>query len=310
MKKPAAMKRSEAGGRPKFHVLNGDATLALLRKAAVPGEFMVWPDMLMEGPLRRRKDGSLDRGARAAFLAAHYGVARKAAADRIRGFGEALASAARSNGEVTLWFEEDFFCQIHLVYLLATLPPALRKRGRVSIICPAKPLGLMGPEALERLFAARKPLVPARAALSRKVWRALSVPAGSAGGSRAAKEKAGLAKVAGLAAQAEGFSSWPLLRRGLGAYAEARSGGMEKVLLQALAKASGGKGMAFPELFRKVAGHPRIRPLGLGDAQVARHALRLASKPGAKIRIAGPEDKALRGGRNGFHAWRLHISPR
>lgn len=35
--------------RPMFHVVNGDSTLALLHKAAIPGEFMVWPDMLMEG---------------------------------------------------------------------------------------------------------------------------------------------------------------------------------------------------------------------------------------------------------------------
>lgn len=32
-------------------ILNGDATLALLKESPVKGDFVVWKDMLMEGPV-------------------------------------------------------------------------------------------------------------------------------------------------------------------------------------------------------------------------------------------------------------------
>ena len=69
---------------PRFHVVNGDATLSLLRKTAVPGEFLAWPDMLMEGPLVRGRDGGPAWPSRAALLASRYGIPRTAALARMR----------------------------------------------------------------------------------------------------------------------------------------------------------------------------------------------------------------------------------
>jgi hypothetical protein len=53
-----------------------------------------------------------------------------------------------------------------------------------------------------------------------------------------------------------------------------------------------------------VAGHPRVKSLGLGDLQVARCALDLAGMEDAPLRIAGAA-----GGKDaldGFRAWRLY----
>ena len=45
---------------PMLHVVNGDATLALLKQSAVAGTFLVWRDMLMEGPVEVvLEDGSV-----------------------------------------------------------------------------------------------------------------------------------------------------------------------------------------------------------------------------------------------------------
>lgn len=40
-----------------FHVVNGDSTLGLFQESTVPGKAVVWPYMLMEGPLRAGHGG-------------------------------------------------------------------------------------------------------------------------------------------------------------------------------------------------------------------------------------------------------------
>lgn len=293
--------------RPHFHVLNGEATLAILRRTAVPGEFLVWPDMLMEGPLSGGRGGRPDPAQRAAFLAAEYGAPRRETAARLKGFAKALDIAARSNGEVTLWFEEDAFCQINLACLLATLPPALRKRGRLSLVCPAEPLGRRSPRALQTLFRRRTPVTAALRGLARKAWSALSAPPPRAG-----------RKLEALVASAGAFAAWPLLKRGLKAQldrlpAEAGPrkglGSLESAILKALGAA--GRPLGFVTLFREVTRHPRIRPLGLGDAQVARCLLGMAARreaPGPLLAIRGLPGKRRAAGlapAMKFGGWRV-----
>lgn len=62
--------------RPIFQVVNGDSTLGLLQESTVPGKAVVWPDMLMEGPLRAGPGGEFDWAARARFLAKSESVHR------------------------------------------------------------------------------------------------------------------------------------------------------------------------------------------------------------------------------------------
>lgn len=290
---------------PSFHVVNGDSTLALLRKTAVPGEFLVWPDMLMEGPLIRASDGGPHWPSRAAFLASRYGIPRAAALARMRAFAKALVSVLRGNGEITLWFEEDWFCQVHLVCLLATLPPAALRRGRIKVILSSRPLGLLAPEALERLFARRRKADPRCVALSRKVWSLLSRPAGAGRklSQQAPEAWSAKRKLEALAAKPGAFSCWPRLKAGLKAHLE--RGWVERALLAAVAK-RGVRGAEFSRIFPEVARHPRVKPLGLGDLQVARRALDLAQQAESPLRIEG-----MRGGigsLEGFGKWRLYPS--
>jgi len=52
-------------------------------------------------------------------------------------------------------------------------------------------------------------------------------------------------------------------------------------------QASGKRPLGFSDAFRKVTSHPRVRPLGLGDLQVARIARDLAARDDAPIRLLG-----------------------
>jgi Domain of unknown function (DUF1835) len=260
-----------------LHVVNGDAAMALLAQSPVEGKFLVWKDMLMEGPIPS-DGGPIDLKARAAFLGAKYGADAKTYRAGMQALFAALARAAKGNDEVVLWFEEDFFCQIHLVYLLAHLPGPLRKKGRVSVICPDKPLGARLPAAFPRLLANRLPLERGLLTLAGKVWKAY-----------AADSIAGWESFLEWARSGDGFAPWPALRAGLRAHlgrlptAHGGPNALETALLRSLAAGPSD----FPHYARRVWSEPMIKPLGLGDLQIARYVLDLSELPRPLIAIEG-----------------------
>jgi hypothetical protein len=260
-----------------LHVVNGDATLALLKQSSVEGTFLVWKDMLMEGPVSS-DGGALDLKARAAFLHAKYGADPKQYLSGMRVLFAALDKAARGKGEVVLWFEEDFFCQIHLIYLLAHLPAGLRRKGHVSIICPDKPLGARLPAAFPKLLANRLPLQPSLAALATRVWKAY-----------AADSTAGWEAFLAWAQSGDGFAPWPALKQGLRAHlgrlptAHGGPNALEAALLRPLASGT----LDFAHYARRVWSQPMVKPLGLGDMQIARYALDFSELPQPLIALAG-----------------------
>jgi hypothetical protein len=260
-----------------LHVVNGDATLALLRQSGVEGDFLVWKDMLMEGPIPS-DGGPIDLKARAAFLHAKYGADPKKYQAAMQALFAALAKAAKGKGEVVLWFEEDFFCQIHLAYLLAHLPAALRRKGRVSIICPDKPLGVRLPAAFPKLFVNRLPLARPLMDLAARVWKAY-----------AADSTAGWNAFLAWAKSGDGFAVWPALKAGLRAHlgrlptAHGGPNALETALLRPLAAGP----LDFSHYARRVWSEPMVKPLGLGDLQIARYALDLSEGPLPSIALAG-----------------------
>jgi hypothetical protein len=277
-----------------LHVVNGDAALALLKQSPVEGTFLVWKDMLMEGPIPA-DGGPIDLKARAAFLHAKYGADPKKYQAAMKGLFAALAKAERGKAEVVLWFEEDFFCQIHLAYLLAHLPAGLRRKGRVSIVCPDKPLGARLPAAFSKLLANRLPLGRALLDLAARVWKAY-----------AANSPAGWEAFLEWARSGEGFAPWPALKQGLRAHlgrlpaAQGGPNALETALLRPLADGP----LDFPHYARRVWSEPAVKPLGLGDMQIARYALDLSEAPQPVIALEGsrpgpgqapaPEDWKLR----------------
>ena len=281
-----------------LHVVNGDATLALLKQSPIKGTFLVWKDMLMEGPVAE-KGGELDLKARAAFLQANYGADPAKYQSEMKALFGAIEKTARGKDEVVFWFEEDFFCQIHLVYLLAHLPAALRGKGRASVICPEKPLGVRLPSAFAKLLDGRLPLEPALLTLAMKVWKAYS-----------ASSIEGWDAFLKWAQSGDGFAPWPLLKSGLRAHLgrlptlNGSLSAMETALLRSLSDGP----LDFAHFARRVWSEPMVRPLGLGDMQIARYALDLASRPKPLLYIEGSESSPGPG--QGIHPgdWKLHLT--
>lgn len=297
-----------------LHILNGDATLNLIKESPVQGTFLVWKDMLMEGPVSASGSGSkamakakakakpksgVDWKARAAFLNLQYGIDAKKYLAGMDAFFKALDKAAKGKDEVVFWFEEDFFCQIHLVYLLANLPEALKRKGRASVICPEKPLGVRLPAAFPKLFAGRIPLEAPLLNLASKVWSAY-----------AASSSKGWDSFLKWAQSGKGFQPWPLLKSGLRSHlgrlpsANGRPNAMESALLRS---ASAGI-TPFVQFVKRVWSKPLIRPLGLGDLQVARYVLDLSMRDRPLIAIEGPDHAPAPGKTFRFSEWKLHLT--
>ncbi len=158
-----------------LHVLNGDATATVFASAGLPGDRLVWRDILVEGPVAA--DVSLAE--RAAYLAKRLGLDGAA---YVRGVEEQTAGlvAAHGQDEIILWFEQDLFCAVTLWSLLDRLArqaPATR----LSLVYPAcdgeiKGLGAMQPAQLAALFSERRPVTEPMRALGAQAWTAYAGP--------------------------------------------------------------------------------------------------------------------------------------
>jgi hypothetical protein len=162
-----------------LHVLNGDVTAHKLRPAGVPGEIVVWADILYEGPVPASLADDERRRLRARFIAESGYASYEEAVRTYEAWDAALADAARHD-EVVLWFEHDLFDQLLLVRHLAWFAGRPAEGLRLSLICiDAYPgvsdfqgLGQLRPEQLAPLLAQRRPVTDAQRELAVRAWRA------------------------------------------------------------------------------------------------------------------------------------------
>lgn len=112
-----------------MYVLNGDATLSLLRQSKLRGGVVVCREMMSEGKVKLTKDPAVFFESRAKHLEFHYGIDKQTYYTNVVHELEKLKNSG-SFDEIVLWFEADLFCQINLLFLihylktnLDTLPP-------------------------------------------------------------------------------------------------------------------------------------------------------------------------------------------
>jgi hypothetical protein len=240
-----------------LHVLNGDATASVFAAAGLPGDVLVWRDILVEGPLTAEWPTPDALGARAAFLAERLGIDRERYVRGVREQEDGLAGALR-NAEVVLWFEQDLFCAVNLWYVLAWFArrPAA---ARLTLVYPpvdeVKGLGVREPAQLAALFNERRLVTPHALALARRAWAAYTESDPRAAAVRAETETDALPFV-GDAFRLH-CSRFPSVVTGLNE--------VETATLASLERSS----LRFGELFRAVTADPRGARYGMGDVQFA-----------------------------------------
>lgn len=254
-----------------LHLLNGDATAAVFSGAGLPGDVAVWRDILMEGPVATGPITPAAMPGRVAYLAERLAIAPEQYR-RVSDEEEAVLARAARHDELVLWFEHDLFCTVNLWFVLARLadgPPP-----RVSLVVPAteERLGAMAAADLGALFRARRALDEEAIAAGRAAWLAY------AGADPRAVERllhadAALPFVAGAA------------RCHLGRFPSVGDGlnDLERAVLRALDEGP----LAFAPLFARVGADPAVRPLGLGDVQLAGLLRELQAGPEPLVSVAG-----------------------
>lgn len=158
-------------------MLNGDATRMILEQTGIPGEMLVWADVLHDGPVPADASGDRLRELRARHLAQGNGDLDEVG-EQLRRADERLDRHADYE-EVVFWFEHDLFDQLLLIRHLRWLS-ALGDRSRFRLICIDRfpghsdfaGLGELNPDELASLFPRRKPLTDGQVALGSRLWLA------------------------------------------------------------------------------------------------------------------------------------------
>ena len=269
--------------RETLHITSGDIAGGHLAKSGLPGEVLVWHDILYDGP---RSAGWPDEEiltARAIFLEATTGGGLDSGrvADTLGDQYRRLAKAAAEN-HIVLWFDACLFDQAMLVHILTCL---LHQGARnVELLCidaypgivPFHGLGQMQPGQLALMVGDRKPVTDAQFRFAVRVDRAFATQDAGALNELAQATNAPLPWIP--AAVARWLQETPDPVTGLGR--------LEYLALTAIRAGSRTPG----EIFAAVA-TADIPPQFWGDITLWRMINRLADREPPLVRIAGPADR-------------------
>jgi len=263
-----------------LHLVNGDAAVALLRRAEVPGSFLNWLDVLHDGPVPGGLPPEQLIDTRARFIAVCGWDSEENARARLRARDERLTSALEAAEEIVIWNSHELFDQLHLLQILDALPDI---RGTtqmpgsspapVRLVLVADYLGGSGsPSTLQEAWAARTDLRPEQQDLGKTAWVAFTA---STPGSMGRLIQQDLAEL-------------PFLKSGLTRLAEEfpeEHSGLSLTQQRILEAVSSGTSRVV-ELFRETQRQEPVR--FMGDWSFWRRVLDLESPDAPLLRIHGP----------------------
>lgn len=148
----------------QLHITNGDGFLKSIRELGLPGEIIVWREMLCEGPTLTTLDTEEFFNLRRNFLSKTYNIPSE---DYDSQFIEELNKLTMANAyeEVVLWFEFDLFSHINMLAVINHLLEN-KKHFPVFLVCSKRlenekeftPLSQLPLKHLKNHYEARIPL--------------------------------------------------------------------------------------------------------------------------------------------------------
>lgn len=120
----------------QLHITNGDGFTKSILELELPGEIIVWREMLCEGPTIATLDNEEFYGLRKDFLKKTYGISREYYEEK---FINELNRLTAANGydEIVLWFEFDLFSHINMLAVISHLQDN-KKNVPVYLVCSKK----------------------------------------------------------------------------------------------------------------------------------------------------------------------------
>jgi hypothetical protein len=299
-----------------LHILNGDSTRMSIEQSGVPGEFLVWPDILHDGPTPLAT-GEEWIAARTRHLS---GLASGGADDIREEYRrrDAGLESFREHDEVVFWFEHDLFDQLLLIRHLWWMDQrgAAGSATKFSLVCGDVYLGMLRPEQFPPLFDARRAITASQIADGTRVWRAVCAD-----------------DPTGLAAEYAGYrGTLPFLRDALGRFLQefpSAVGGLsrtERQILDVLGEGDRSPEQAFVQVARMeerifmgdLSFWVIVRALGAGPRPLVTFdvELRDGALPTGIVRITDAGRQVLSGrldriALNGIDRWQggVHLTP-
>ncbi len=116
-----------------LHITNGDGFSQNIRELYIPGDIIVWREMLCEGPTQANLDTADFINLRKNFLKKTYNISSE---DYENQFLEELNKLTTANGydEIVLWFEFDLFSHINMLAVISHLLEN-KKNIPVNLVC-------------------------------------------------------------------------------------------------------------------------------------------------------------------------------
>lgn len=161
----------------QLHITNGDELSGCIAELEIPGEVIVWREMLSEGPTHASLDSEEFFDLRRKFLRETYNISHK---DYDTQFIEELNKLSVANGyeEIVLWFEFDLFSHInmlavinHLLENKKTIPIYLVCSKRLQDEKEFSPLSQLSIKHLKNHYDARIPLLQEDLETAAFIWQ-------------------------------------------------------------------------------------------------------------------------------------------
>lgn len=119
-----------------LHITNGDGLTDKLQKLAIPGDVIVWREMLNEGPAVQEVGTEEFINLRKKFLLENYQVSDSEYDEKFIGELEKLATI-KNYDEIVLWFEFDLFSHMNMLALISFFMQH-KKSSPLFLVCSGK----------------------------------------------------------------------------------------------------------------------------------------------------------------------------
>jgi len=156
-----------------LHITNGDTVVEIFKQVEMPGEYLSWIDVLVDGPVPTTDSLEALSAIRAQFVAdagwEYFNVARETFAARDRRFLRCL-----EEDEVVLWFEHDLHDQLQLLQVLDWFHANRPRLDQLKLLHPQGYLGAAPPDLVAGLIDIRQPVKPSQIDLGHWGWQAFT----------------------------------------------------------------------------------------------------------------------------------------
>ncbi len=154
-----------------LNITNGDCTVDVMKKSALPGVFLPWRDLLHDGPVPENLSLEALSKTRAEFISSRgWGTVENIRREFV--LRDNTLKTCSQYEKVILWFEHDLYDQLQLLQILDWFYQKGKQGANLSIICVDQYLGLLSPDEMLDLIQYEEAITDDQLQLANRAWSA------------------------------------------------------------------------------------------------------------------------------------------